>query len=212
LIREALIHPSLKQGGEESSYERLEFLGDAILGAIIADYLFREYSHFDSGKLSRAKAYFVSEERLAEVARHIQLGELIQMSKGEEKGGGREKNSVLADALEAFIGAIYLLGGLGKARKLVMRAFKPVLRTMKGIFLKDYKSILQEYIQSKGKSLPQYVVVRAEGPPHQRTFTVQVKIDGEVYGEGVGRNKKEASMNAAKIALKKLGLDYNNYE
>ena len=202
----------MKQGSEDISYERLEFLGDAILGAIIAEYLFREYPDLDSGKLSRAKAHFVSEERLAEVARYLQLGELIQMSKGEEKGGGREKNSVLSDALEAFIGAIYLLGGLAKARRFVMRSFKPLFKTIKRIFLKDYKSILQEYLQGKGRGLPQYQVVKTEGPPHERIFTVQVKIEGEIYGEGVGRNKKEASMAAAKMALKKLGLNYNNYE
>lgn len=188
----------------------MEFLGDAILGAIIAEYLYKKYPYFDSGKLSRAKSKFVSEESLAEVARHLQLGALIQMGKGEEKGGGRDKPSVLSDALEAIIGAIYLMGGLGKARKFVMKAFQPILESMGGLFLKDYKSLLQEYLQAQGKPLPDYLVVKAEGSPHERVFTVQVRIEGEVFGEGQGRTKKEAGMLAAKEALRKLGVKYNN--
>ncbi|MBC7327442.1 ribonuclease III [bacterium] len=215
LIREALTHPSLKQSATDASYERLEFLGDAVLGLVIAEYLFKRYPYFDSGRLSRAKSHFVSEESLAQVARELQLGSLILMGKGEEKGGGREKPSVLSDAFEAVVGAIYLIGGLGKARKFIMKAFKPLLKSMTGIFLKDYKSLLQEYVQSQNKPLPQYVLVKANGLPHDRVFTVQVKIEGEVYGEGMGKTKKEAGMIAAKKALEKLGIlnDTNeNYE
>lgn len=212
LIKQALIHPSLKQGGGEESYERLEFLGDAVLGVIIAEYLYKKCPYFDSGKLSQAKSHLVSEECLAQVARDLQLGSLIQMSKGEEKGGGRDKPSVLSDSLEALIGAIYLIRGLGKAKKFVMKAFKPFFQSMGGTSLKDYKSLLQEYLQAQGKPLPHYSLVKAEGFPHERVFTVQVKIEGEVYGEGEGKTKKEASMKAAKKALEKLGIVYDNNE
>lgn len=188
----------------------MEFLGDAVLGLIIAEYLYKQYPSFDSGKLSRAKSHFVSEECLAQIARHIKLGALIQMGKGEEKGGGRDKPSVLSDALEALIGAIYLLKGLGRAKKFVMKAFKPFFKSMKGIFLKDYKSLLQEYLQSQGKPLPHYSLIKVDGLPHERIFTVQVSIEGEVYGEGEGKTKKEAGMVAAKKALEKLGIIYED--
>lgn len=179
---------------------------------IIAEYLYKKYPFFDSGKLSRAKSNFVSEECLAEIARNLQLGALIKMGKGEEKGGGREKSSVLSDALEALIGSIYLIKGLGKARKFVMKAFRSTFKSGGGVFLKDYKSLLQEYLQAQGKPLPVYLLVRAEGSPHERIFTVQVRIEGEVYGEGKGKTKKEAGMMAAKQALQKLGVKYNNDE
>ncbi len=190
----------------------MEFLGDAILGAIMAEYLYKRYPYFDSGRLSRAKSNFVSEECLAQVARNLQLGALIQMGKGEEKGGGRDKPSVLSDALEALIGAIYLLGGWRKVRKFVRRAFGAVSQLKGNAFLKDYKSLLQEYLQAQGKPLPHYLLVKTEGSPHERTFTVQVSIEGEVYGEGKGKTKKEASVIAAKEALEKLGVAYNNDE
>lgn len=182
------------------------------MGAIIAEYLYKKYPHFDSGKLSRAKSNFVSEESLAEVARALHLGALIRMGKGEEKGGGRDKPSVLSDALEALIGAIYLLKGLGKARKFVMKAFNPAFKSIGEAFVKDYKSLLQEFLQAQGKPLPIYSLVNAEGSPHERIFTVQVKIEGEVFGEGKGRTKKEAGMMAAKEALQKLGVNHNNDE
>ncbi len=170
----------------------------------MAEYLFKKYPYFDSGKLSRAKAFIVSEGSLSKVAQELQLGKLLLMSKGEEKDGGRTKPSVLSDALEALVGAIFLLGGWKKAKRFVLSAFRSLLSSAEGAPLKDYKSLLQEHLQALGKSLPRYVLVGQEGPPHQKVFEVEVIIEGETMGKGRGNTKKEAEMRAAKGALLKL--------
>ena len=178
--------------------ERIEFLGDAVLELVSSSYLYKSMPTEKEGELSKRRAALVCEKSLAVVARRIELGRFILLGKGERMNGGAERDSILSDALEAVIGAIYLDGGFREAEKFVLNF---VLDGTEGEFI-DYKTRLQELIQALHKDAVVYELVSEDGPEHDRRFTVNVRIDGEIYGVGVGHNKKAAEMMAAKEAIR----------
>ncbi len=212
LLDEALTHKSHvneSKGKPCKHNERLEFLGDAVLTLIISEHLAASCPGFTEGELSKLKARLVSEVSLAGAARRVDLGALLRLGRGEELTQGREKPSLLANALEAILAAIYLDGGLESARGFVLRVLAPDLQgaqTVEGPSVtSDYKTRLQEWCQKQFDTLPHYVIVRESGPDHQKTFEVQLLIRGGVRGVGVGRSKKEAEQMAAKQALSGAG-------
>ena len=190
------------------SNERLEFLGDAVLDLVVTHFLYRKFPHKTEGQLSKVKSVLVSKPVLADIAVDMSLGDLVMMNRGEEKTGGRQRKSILADAFEAIIGAIYLDLGLEEAEmfihKYLLSDYRKIFR--KGLY-KNYKSILLEYGQSNGGGLPEYRIVEEIGPDHAKVFVVQVWIGKEKLGEGKGKSKKIAEQEAAKQAVKKLNLD-----
>jgi len=182
--------------------ERLEFLGDAVVDLLVSHRLMERFPGADEGELSKLRALIVNEEALARVARELRVGDLLRMGRGEELTGGRDKSSVLADALEAVIAAVYLTQGLSGAMALVDRHFADALDGVaEGRSGDDYKTRLQELMQSQGRQPPRYRVVAEEGPDHAKTFEVEVSVGGEVFGRASGRNKKEAEQAAARKTL-----------
>ncbi len=201
----ALTHRSYRH--EHSKFvkrdnERLEFLGDAVLGVCVAEMLFERYPDLREGQLTRRRAELVCEKQLAEVARRLALGEALRLGKGEEKTGGRDKPRLLASALEACVGAVYRDGGHEAAWGAVRRQFEALLEAATGA--RDHKSQVQEFTQARGRGTPSYRVLVEEGPDHDRRFTVAIELDGEVVAEGTGRSKAEAEQIAAESALVKL--------
>lgn len=187
--------------------ERLEFLGDAVLELLISDYLFRQYPDFPEGKLTRLRADIVCEPTLAWLAETLCLGEYLLLGRGETAEGGGKKPSLLSDALEALIGALYLDLGYQKAYTMTIELFEPVFKAMeKGVLRSDYKTLMQELSQSRFGKTPIYNLVGQTGPDHSRVFTAQLSIDGEILGRGKGRTKKEAEQAAAREAWNKLNL------
>ncbi len=209
LLEEATTHKSFMNEGRRlgvtRNNERLEFLGDTILGLVVAEYLMVNFPQYPEGILSKFKGRVVSEPTLATVSRDIGVGMFLQIGKGEELTQGREKSSLLADALEAIIAAIYLDGGLDAARTFIMNHFRHAIdQTVSTDSVLDYKTNLQEYCQRELETLPHYEIVSQRGPDHQKEFDVEVLIRGKSYGEGTGRSKKEAEQKAAKAALERL--------
>lgn len=206
LLLEAITHKSYANENPECSFnERLEFLGDAVLNLIVGNYLYDRYPEYTEAELSKAKAYAIQEMTLFEAARQMNLGLYLLLGKGEEATGGREKSSLLANAFEAIVAAIFLDGGLRKARSFVLQHLKDRIETVivKDLFF-DFKTELQELVQARYGVLPEYRVHSEEGPEHRKTFEVKVFIGSDFYGSGSGKNKKEATKHAAKAALKKL--------
>ena len=208
LLREALTHRSFShESKDEGAFhnERLEFLGDSVLGLIVVEYLFLLREDYPESVLAKMKSYLVSEPVLAEIARLISLDRHLFLGKGEEGTGGREKKSILSDALEAVIGAVYLDGGLGRARDMVLRFFEDKIKAAirSGEFY-DYKTELQERTQLLCGVLPEYRVIKQQGEEHKRVFTVAVFLGGRELGVATGKRKKEAEILAAKEAMKKL--------
>ena len=203
LLGQALRHESYAQESEECSQERLEFLGDSILGAVVADFLYRHYSELPEGRLAQMKAVLVSTEQLAEKARQLELGDYVELGRGQHQEGNRQRANLLADTLEALIGAIYLEAGFAAVQDLILRLFENELRAA-GEWRKDYKSSLQEEAQRMFQELPEYHVLEEIGPPHDRTFLVQVCLHQREYGRGSGRSKREAGQKAAEEALLRL--------
>lgn len=184
--------------------ERLEFLGDAVIDLAISDRLMARFPQAREGELSKLRALIVNEEGLARVARALELGELLYLGKGEELTGGREKPSVLADALEAVLGALYVASGMEGVLDVVDRHFGAALDGVAaGRNGADYKTLLQEQAQNRLKVSPRYRVVAESGPDHAKVFEVEVVIGGEPYGQAAGRSKKEAEQSAARVALEK---------
>jgi ribonuclease III len=182
--------------------ERLEFLGDAVVDLLVSHRLMEKFPAADEGELSKLRALIVNEDALARVARELRVGELLRMGRGEELTGGRDKSSVLADALEAIIAAVYLTQGLAGAMMVVDRHFAEALAGVaEGRSGDDYKTRLQELMQSQGRVAPRYRVVAEDGPDHAKTFEVEVSVGGELFGRAVGRNKKEAEQAAARKTL-----------
>ncbi|MEA4852730.1 MAG: ribonuclease III [Christensenella sp.] len=199
LLIRALTHPSC---GDVPNYERLEFLGDAVIELIISDYLFTKYSDFSEGVLTQRRADIVCSKSLARIARNIDLGNYIFLGNGEEMSGGRNKTSILENAMEALIGAVYMDGGFYATQSMVNVLFHNAIKeVMTRILDRDYKSQLQEMVQKTVKKEINYLVNRQEGPPHNTTFYVRLIIGSEVVCEGVGSSKKEAEQNAAKFAI-----------
>ncbi len=186
----------------KSDYERLEFLGDAVLDLVIADYLYNNKMEKE-GEMTKVRASYVCENALSEYSLGLGLNEYIKVGHGEEKEGGKYKKAIVADIFEAFIGAIYVDLGYATARKVVLSIIVPFIEDPNVTFFSDYKSSLQEYVQTYQKSLT-YNLVKEEGPAHDKSFTVEVIIDDIVYGTGNGGSKKEAEQEAAKSALEKL--------
>ncbi|TDT61607.1 ribonuclease III [Fonticella tunisiensis] len=188
--------------------ERLEFLGDSVLSVIVSEYLYRKYKNKQEGKLSRIRAGVVCEGSLAEVARKLEINKYILIGKGEELSGGRDKDSLLADACEAIIAAIYLDKGLEAARNFVLKYLTDKIDVIvKDHNYNDYKSKLQEYVQRNLLSTIEYKVVSESGPAHDRTFHIDVYLDNKCFGKGTGKSKKEAEQRAAREALNKLGVE-----
>jgi len=200
-------HENVASGDEEGARmlhnEALEFVGDSVLGLVVADALFKSHPHVTEGELSRMKHRLVSTQTLARVARGLRLGEFLRVGRGEEKTGGRRKRALLADAFEAVLAAVFLDGGFDEAEAFVRRALGDELSgaTPESAAASDFKTLLQERLQAERHVAPQYQLVETHGPPHERTFRVEVVWDGErVSGEG--RSIKAAEMDAASRALR----------
>jgi ribonuclease III len=205
LLLKALTHKSYAaETGSIEFNERLEFLGDSILSAVVADYLFNRYPENDEGRLSQIKSQIVSGQHLNRWAKKIKLGNFLYVSKGEELNGARARESLLADTFEAVIAAIYIDSGFGAAEKFVHK----FLVLQQRIVINDSKSKLQELIQSKYQTLPEYRVLQESGPDHDKVFEMGVYLKKKQLGAGSGRCKKDAEQSAAKIALKTLKIKY----
>jgi ribonuclease-3 len=208
LLEKSLVHRSYlneNQGIESDSNERLEYLGDAVLGFIVAEKLYKDFPDYDEGRMTRLRSTLVRRETLARISRSINLGEYLFLGKGEDTSGGRNKSANLACALEAVIAAIYLDQGMGKTRKMIFRLLEA--EWQKAITKPaaiDYKSRLQELIQSREQRIPSYHVTGTSGPDHKKTFDVEVRLGDRVLGSGSGKSKKEAETEAAREALEKL--------
>lgn len=206
LLEKALTHSSYcREHGVESrdSNERLEFLGDAFFDAVISEELYQRLEKVDEGKLTKTRALIVCEKSLASVALRLGVGNYLNLGKGEEQSGGRKRESILADALEAVVAAIYLDGGFEAMRQFVAREFASAIDdALAGKLFADYKTQVQEVLQKRGKNTKiRYVTDREEGPDHDKTFYVHLVCDGETMGRGSGKTKKEAEQNAAKETL-----------
>lgn len=188
--------------------ERLEFLGDSVLSMVISEYLYKKFKTKQEGKLTRIRAGVVCESSLAEVSRRLLINKYIKIGKGEELSGGREKDSLLADACEAVIAAIYLDSGLENARRFVLNNLTDKIDKISNNYnYRDYKSKLQEYVQGNSLAVIKYTVSNESGPPHDKTFEIEIYLDNKCFGKGKGKSKKEAEQNAAKEALIALGVE-----
>ena len=213
LLDTALTHSSYanQKGLKYNDHnERLEFLGDSVLSMVISEHLYKKYRSRPEGKLTRIRAALVCEATLAETARKICLNNYLLIGKGEEMSNGREKDSLIADAMEAVIAAVYLDGGYDAAKKFIITLLNDKIEKMGKIkSLNDYKSKLQEYVQKNSDITLSYKLIEEVGPPHDRTFKMKVMLGDMEYGVGLGKSKKESEQNAAKEALKKLGAANN---
>ena len=215
LLEQALTHRSRAREddvGRAEDNESLEFLGDAVLGVVIADRLYRDCPAYDEGQKSKLKAQLVSSATLSEIGVTLSLGNYLLLGRGEAKSGGRNKPSLLANAVEAVIAAVYLDGGYEAAAKSISHLFSEELaRVRRGgaavIGNEDFKSLLQEWLQAKGKPLPHYHLADTRGPDHKKTFTIELQLNQSIIAVGEGRNKKEAEQYAAKKALTALRGD-----
>jgi ribonuclease-3 len=209
LLEHAMTHTSRANedvSGGVIDNESLEFLGDAVLGFIVADILFQTFPEFNEGQKSKAKAALVSTTTLARQAERLSLGDHLLLGRGEEKTGGRRKQALLADGYEALIAAIYLDGGIEQARAFITREFAPLVADLRrtGVAGGDHKSALQEYLQSNDEPLPEYRLAGTVGPDHRKLFQIQVVVRDQVLAEAIAPSKKEAEQEAARLALEKL--------
>ncbi len=210
MLARALTHKSFSNEIREIrplNNERLEFLGDAVLGFVVGEMIFRAFPDLQEGALSKIKAHLVSANMLGAKGRAIGIGRFLRMGAGEARSGGAEKLSLLADAFEAVVAAIYLDGGLAPTEAFVRKVFEPEVSGIDigDLSFHDYKTTLQETAQSLGLPLPEYRVVDESGPDHEKAFVVELLWDGEAFSRGNGNSKREAQRKAAKEALKKLG-------
>jgi ribonuclease-3 len=205
LLERALTHRSFAyENGRLPTNERLEFLGDSVLGLVVTDTLYRSHPELPEGQLAKLRAAVVNMRALAVVGRALRLGEFVRLGRGEESTGGRDKSSILADTLEAILGAVYIDRGLVQASRLVHRLFDPLIdeAATLGAGL-DWKTSLQELTATAAMGVPEYAVSES-GPDHQKLFTAIAQVGGEAYGEGTGRSKKEAEQEAAAAAWERL--------
>lgn len=210
LLNEALSHSSYANESKNglNSNERLEFLGDSVLSIVVSDYLFEHFKHLPEGELTKIRASLVCEKALHVFAQQIDLGEYLFLGKGEEHTGGRERPSILADAFEAVIAAIYLDGGMEPVTKHILSFIPKDIDSKKSVSFNDYKTILQEIIQQNPEEKVEYVTKGQSGPDHDKAFVVQVFLNSNVIGNGTGRSKKAAEQMAAKEALQLMGYTY----
>ena len=204
LLREALNHSSYanEHRGGLGSNERLEFLGDSVLGFVAAEFLFKRHRDLPEGDLTRIRAALVCEQSLYEVAKELELGRYLNLGRGEEAGGGRQRQSILADATEALFAAVYLDGGMERARELISRVL--LSRAPEAEERRDYKTTLQEVAQRRSGQVLTYHMVSQSGPDHNKTFLFEVRLNDVPIGQGEGRSKKEAEQAAARDALEHL--------
>ena len=205
LLNEALNHSSYanEHRGGLGSNERLEFLGDSVLGFVAAEFLFKRYGSLPEGDLTRMRAALVCEQSLYEVARELELGGYLKLGRGEEAGGGRERQSILADAVEAVFAAVYLDGGVQAVRELIVRVL--LSQAAGSQERRDYKTTLQEVVQRRSGQVLTYHMLAQSGPDHNKKFLFEVRLNDESVGRGEGRSKKEAEQAAARDALEKMG-------
>ena len=206
LLKTALTHSSHANECSMESNERLEFLGDAVLGCVVARVLYQMFPNYTEGELSKLRSAIVSRTNFSRFAQELKIDKQILLGKGEENTGGRERDSNLAGAFEAVIGAIYIDGGYRKTYNIISKIINSCLDD-DSIF-SDFKTKLQEVAQKKFRQIPRYSVVNEEGPPHNKKFYIKVEIASKVKGEGIGKNKKEAEQAAAKQALKTIGKKF----
>ena len=207
LLKNALTHSSYANESKKSSgsNERLEFLGDSVLGYVVADYLFRNCPHLPEGDLTKTRAALVCEKACCGFSRQLEVGKYLLLSHGEQNSGGNARPSILADAFEAIIAAIYLDGGMEEARAFILLFVKPMIQTARPKPFKDYKTMLQEIIQKNPEESLEYVLTGESGPDHDKHFSVEVHLNSNVIGKGGGRSKKEAEQQAAREALELMG-------
>lgn len=211
LLKNALIHSSYanESGSKHPALdcnERMEFLGDTVLSLAVSTYLFKNYPNLPEGNLSKLRSFTVCEKALAEFATEIHLGEFLLLGKGEDSNNGRQRPSIISDAFEALIAAIYLDGGSEYAISFVLRfAIPHIERLLSEQITEDYKTALQQIVQQEQGEKLEYVLVAEEGPPHMRTFTMEARLNSNVIGRGIGPSKREAEQRAAKEALTLFG-------
>ena len=194
-----------EQADRVDNNEKLEFFGDSVLGLVVTEYLLLSLRGRTEGDLAKVKSFVVSEESLAEIAKNLRIDNFILIGKGEEYSGGRSKKTLLADTLEAIIGAYYLDSGFKASQDFIGRLLIPEIhKVLEDKHKKDYKTLLQELVQKRFRSYPRYRVIRRKGPDHNRTFWIEVHAGKKAYGPGIGKNKKEAEQQAASIAFEAL--------
>mgnify|MGYP003296401161 CR=1 FL=1 len=208
LLKQALSHSSYANERKQpnGSNERLEFLGDSVLSIVVSDFLYKNLNVAE-GELTKMRASLVCEKSLHVFARQIELGKFLCLGKGEENTGGRERPSILADAFEALIAAIYLDGGIEPVSKHILRFMPSDIRHAKKPVFNDFKTVLQEIVQKNPEEKVEYVLIGEEGPDHNKSFVVEVCLNGQVIGKGKGKSKKEAEQLAAREALKLMGYE-----
>ena len=215
-LNEALTHPSYNNENNYENapdYERLEFLGDSVLRLAVSHYLFDKYKDFPEGKLTKIRSYLVSDEFLAKIANKIELNRCLNIGKHEEKDGGRNKESILACAMEAVLGAIYKSSGYDIVKECIYKIYNDINVNISDVlYFYESKEILQKYTQGLNKDLPEYKLISESGPAHNRIYEVVVMYHGEELGRGVSLTKKDAEKNAALNALKKLNITEENYD
>ncbi len=207
LLNLAFSHRSFANEREDpvANNEKLEFLGDSVLGLVIAEYLYDLLPDEEEGRLAKIKSFVVSEESLADIARSLKVDAYLLIGKGEEYSGGRSKKALVADAMEAIIGAYFLDSGFLKVRKFILKYFVPEInKVLENKHRKDYKTLLQEFLQKRHRIYPKYHLVKKTGPDHAKEFWMEVQVLDRRYGPGRGRNKKEAERKAARLAYEDL--------
>lgn len=202
----ALTHSSYGNEHNLKNNERIEFLGDAILGLLVAEYIYNNFTDMPEGNMSKLRATYVCEDANAKYAKEIGIDQILLLGKGEELTGGRKRPAVLSDAFESFLGAIYLEGSIEEVKKLLKIVVFPHVLAINEVQFVDYKSKLQECIQAETRSALEYRLDNVQGPPHMRVFTISVYLDGIKLGTGVGKSKKDAAQEAAKAALNKMAV------
>ena len=201
LYERALTHTSYANENRVESYERLEYLGDAVLELVISDYMYKN-TEYEEGKMTKYRSHYVCENANYEYSTRLKLNDYLRLGHGEEERGGKYRKAIVADIFESFVGAMYLDLGFDVVKEFIYKHVIPLIENKNIEFFDDYKSVLQELVQTDKKSL-EYVIVREEGPAHDKTFEVEVRIDDIVYGVGTAHSKKEAEQLAACDALKK---------
>ncbi len=207
LLKIALTHSSYanESGGKLESYERLEFLGDSILGMVTSEYIFKNYPQYPEGSLTKLRASLVCEKQLHLFSTELGISNFIKVSKGEQHCGGKHRPSIMADIFEAICAAIYLDAGMNEASKFILRFIIPALKNPMLPDIHDYKTDLQEVVQKNPEETIEYVLVKETGPDHDKRFTVEAKINNNVVGRGTGKSKKEAEQHAARETLMLMG-------
>ncbi len=200
----AMTHSSYANEHNLKSNERIEFLGDAVLGLLVAEYIYQNFPNIPEGKMSKLRATYVCENANAKYARELKIDELLLLGRGEELSGGRNKDAVINDGFESFLGALYLTKGISSVKKILEKIVFPHIKANDQVEFVDYKSLLQEYVQAETRSALVYRLDKKEGTANEPTFTMSVLLDGIILGTGVGRSKKDSGQLAAKDALSKM--------